>query len=119
MQRTSSAVYGFAAIDDSGRLCPSRPLLETLGWRVGTRLAVTQKDCLLVIARDADGVMVVGGLWTLRLPAAARLFCVLTAGSSMLLAADPTEAQLVVYPPAALDLMTAWLHTSTFARGAS
>jgi hypothetical protein len=99
-------VYGLAAMDCRGRLA-DRAVLAALGWVAGTRLDFRQTAGLLLVSTHPHGVFEVTGQGHLRLPAAVRRCCGLTAGDRVLLAADPTRGLLVVHPPAALDAMVA------------
>ncbi len=101
-QRTMSAVYGLAALDDRGRIA-DRVVLRALGWSAGLRLVIDESRGLLVIYPEAGGPAQVTGQGHLRVPAPLRHRCGLHSGDRVLLAADPGHSRLVVYPPAALD----------------
>jgi hypothetical protein len=103
-QRTSSAVYGMAALDDRGRIA-DRVVLRVLGWSAGLCLVIDEDGGLLVIYPEADGIAQVTGQGHLRVPAPLRHRCGLHSGDRVLLAADPERHRLVVYPPAALDAL--------------
>jgi hypothetical protein len=103
-QRTRSAVYGLAALDDRGRVA-DRVALRALGWSAGLRLTVDESRGLLVVYPDAGGAAQVTGQGHLRVPAPLRHRCGLHSGDRVLLAADPERHRFVVYPPAALDAL--------------
>ena len=63
-----------------------------------------------MISANRRGVFSVTGQGHLRLPATVRRRCGLAAGDRVLLAAEPAEGLVVVYPPAALDTMIARYH---------
>lgn len=82
----------------------------TLGWPPELRLDIRDTDGVLVIHADPAGEFRTTGQGHLRLPARVRRWCGLEVGDRVLLAADPTRGQLVVYPPAVLDSMIAARH---------
>ena len=107
--RTSSTVYGLAAVDCRGRVA-DHAIIAALGWRPGTRLDIRESHGLLVIRPDAHGVSSVTNQGHLRLPAAVRHCCGLIPGDRVLLAADPRCDVLIVHPPAVLDDLLAERH---------
>jgi hypothetical protein len=107
--RTSSAVYGLAAVDCRGRVA-DRAVVHALGWTPGTRLDIHETRGLLVIRADPRGVFSVTTQGHLRLPAPVRHCCGLLPGDRVLLAADPDRDLLIVHPPAALDDLLAPYH---------
>ncbi|WP_444948128.1 AbrB/MazE/SpoVT family DNA-binding domain-containing protein [Micromonospora ureilytica] len=109
-------VYGLAAIDTSGRIA-DRAVIRALGWAPGTRLHIREGSEVIVVRRDQQGVFTVSGQGHLRLPAAVRHWCGLTAGDRVLLAASPPEGLLVVHPPAALDAMVVAAHAGVLGGG--
>ena len=95
--------YGMTAMDDRGRIA-DRIIVAALGWTPDSTLAAEPSDCGVILVRPAVG----GGLRPsaaghLRLPAAIRHRCGLVTGDRLLLAADPSTAELTIYPPAVLD----------------
>jgi hypothetical protein len=109
--RTGDTTYGFSRMDRDGRIAAGDvgPVLE---WSTGTRLAAVYRGHSVVLSPSADGQVILRGSWHLRLPAAIRHWSRLTPGIGVLLAADPSRGELVVYPPAVLDEMTAWLNAA-------
>lgn len=103
-QRTTTTVYGLAAIDDRGRIA-DRVVLRALGWSAGRRLVIDESWGLLVIFPDASAPAQVTGQGHLRVPATLRHRCGLRSGDRVLLAADPEQHRLVVYPSTALDAL--------------
>jgi hypothetical protein len=101
-RRTSSVVYGLAALDDRGRLA-DRVVMRALGWYAGQRLTIDETAGVLTVHSDPNGDYQVTGQGNLRLPAALRHRCGLATGDRVLLAANPDRSRLVIYPPAALD----------------
>lgn len=104
--RTNATVYGMATLDCHGRVA-DHAVQRTLNWTPGQRLAIRETDGLLIIHADPHGVFRVTGQGHLRLPAQVRHCSGLITGDRVLLAANPTRGRLVIYPPAALDAMTA------------
>jgi hypothetical protein len=107
--RTSSVVYGLAAVDCRGRVA-DHAIIAALGWLPGSRLDIRESGGLLVIRPDVHGVFSVTKQRHLRLPAAVRHCCGLIPGDRVLLAADPRRDVLIVYPPAVLDDLLAARH---------
>lgn len=66
-QRTTSAVYGLAALDDRGRVA-DRVALRALGWSAGLRLTIDESRGLLVVYPDAGGAFQITGQGHLRCP---------------------------------------------------
>ncbi len=108
-QRDSRSMYGLATLDCHGRLA-DRKLIAALGWKPGTRLAISETGGLFVVEADRRGVFAVIPQGHIRLPATIRHWCRLTAGDRVLLVADPDAGRLVVHPPAALDAMVGTVH---------
>jgi bifunctional DNA-binding transcriptional regulator/antitoxin component of YhaV-PrlF toxin-antitoxin module len=93
-----------ATVDCRGRIA-DRTVVRALGWAPGTRVGIRQVHGVLVIGAAAGGMTRVSSEGHVRLPAAVRRGCGLVAGDRVLLAADPVAGRLVVYPPAALDML--------------
>lgn len=107
-------VYGLSAVDDRGRLA-DRVVWRALGWTPGTRLQIRVAGGLVVVDADPGGAFAVTRQGHVRIPATIRHWCGLAGGDRLLLAADPTLDRLVVYPPAALDRVTAELDAAALA----
>jgi hypothetical protein len=107
--RLRSTVYGLATVDDRGRVA-DHAVVRALGWGSGTRLDVRESGGLVLVRADLQGVFSVTGQGYLRLPATVRHWCGLVPGDRLLLAADPDQGLLVVYPPVALDAMVTRFH---------
>lgn len=104
--RKSRAVYGIRAVDTNGRVA-DKSVLCALGWCPGDNLTWRVNGGLIVIARPGygkRGVTKYGHLW---LPAEQRRATRIRLGDRVLLAADPDQGLLVVYPPHVLDEMAA------------
>jgi hypothetical protein len=99
-------VYGLATLDDRGRLA-DRAVVRALGWPARQRLAVRETAGLFLLSAATEGALEVTGQGHLRLPALLRHRYGLHAGDSLFLAADTRARRLVIYPPAALDALTA------------
>ncbi|GHG41760.1 MULTISPECIES: hypothetical protein [Amycolatopsis] len=107
--RTSTVVYGLAAVDCRGRVA-HHAVITALGWLPGIRLDIHESCGLLVLRPDAQGVFSVTNEGHLRLPAAVRHCCGPIPGDRVLLAADPGRDVLIVHPPAVLDALLAPRH---------
>lgn len=108
--RTSSVVYGLAAVDCRGRVA-DHAIIAALSWLPGTRLDIRESRGLLLVRPDARGVFNVTNQGHLRLPAAVRHCCGLIPGDRVLLAAGPARDVLIVHPPAVLDDLLAARHS--------
>jgi hypothetical protein len=99
-------VYGMTALDRHGRLA-DRIVLQALGWTAGTRLVIGGTPELVTLQVDRNDNTSAASYVTaqgyLRLPARIRQRCGLWPGDRMLLAADPSQPLLRVYPPSTLD----------------
>jgi hypothetical protein len=101
-RRTSTLVYGLAALDDRGRIA-DHVIMRALGWSAGLRVAVAEASGILTVHTDPAGDHQVTNQGHFRIPAPLRHRCGLAAGDRVLLAADPNRSRLTIYPPAALD----------------
>jgi bifunctional DNA-binding transcriptional regulator/antitoxin component of YhaV-PrlF toxin-antitoxin module len=97
------------AIDRDGRLA-AVGVVAALGWRQGTRLDIRLRGGLVLITADPHAVFRVTRPGHVRLPATVRHWCRLSAGSRVLIVADPVAGRLVVYPPATLRTMITVFH---------
>jgi hypothetical protein len=102
-------IYGMAAIDRDGRLTEA-VVIPVLGWRPGTRVDIRVCGGLVLVTADPHAAFRVTRPGQVRLPATVRHWCGLTAGSRVLLVADPAVGRLVVHPPAAIDAMISGSH---------
>jgi hypothetical protein len=109
----TSLLCGIAAIDVNGRLADGT-VIPSLDWAVNTRLDIRVHGGLVVVTADPQAVFRVTRPGQVRLPATVRHWCTLTAGSRVLLVADPPAGRLVVHPPAALDVMISQYHATVF-----
>jgi hypothetical protein len=107
-------VYGLSALDTRGRLA-DRVVWRALGWTPGTRLQIRTAGGLVVVDADPGGAFAVTRQGHVRIPATIRHWCGLAGGDRLLLAADPALGRLVVYPPEALDRVTAALDAAALA----
>jgi hypothetical protein len=98
-----------AAIDVNGRLADGT-VIPSLDWAANTRLDIRVHGGLVVVTADPHAVFRVTRAGQLRLPATVRHWCTLTAGSRVLLVANPAARRLVVHPPAALEAMISQYH---------
>jgi hypothetical protein len=111
--RVRSSAYGFAVLNDRGRIA-ARSVLGVLGWVPGTRVVVRERGGLVVVTADGGGAARLTPEGHLRVPASARRWCGLRAGSEVLLVADPAEQRLVIHPAALLDAMVTVRHAEVF-----
>jgi hypothetical protein len=109
--RTRQTVYGLATIDHRGRVA-DLAVLRALRWCPGTRLDIREAGRLVLVTASRDGVFRVTRQGYLHLPAAVRRWCGLGTADRVLLAAEPGDGLLVVYPPAALDAMVGEFHAT-------
>lgn len=106
-----STICGTAAIDCNGRLVEAT-VITALDWTPGTRLHIRASGGLVLVSADEGAVFPMARQGQVRLPATVRHWCGLTAGSRVLLVADPAAGLLVVHPPAALHTMITQFHAS-------
>jgi hypothetical protein len=99
-----SMICGTATMDCNGRVAEVA-VIGALGWAPGTRLNIREIGGLVLITADGTGVFGLNAHSNLRLPAIVRHRCGLVAGDRVLLAAEPARGLLVVYPPAAWEVM--------------
>jgi len=96
------AVYGVSRVDASGRVT-GQLITETLGWRAGERLSLTEAAGVIVARRDPGGLVSVLARRSVAIPAALRHRCELRAGDPVLLAALPGQETLAVFTFAVVD----------------
>jgi hypothetical protein len=106
VRRTSAVLYGVSTIDNRGRLVDAR-LMRELAWPPGLALTVAEARGILHITPDAAGTLHITSQGHVRIPAPLRHLCALTPGERVLLAADPDQCRLTVFPPAVLDTLLA------------
>ncbi len=94
-RRTSTVVYGLAALDDRGRVA-DRVIMQALGWSAGLRLDIRETGGVPRVLTDPTGVYQVTSQGHLRLPVALRHRCGLQAGDRVVLAADLDAARLLL-----------------------
>jgi hypothetical protein len=111
--RERSSVYGFAVVNDRGRIA-AQPIVQALGWQPGTPLSIREQAGLVVVTADPSGGSRLTGEGHVRVPVTIRRWCGLEAGCRVLLVADPADARLVVHPAAALDAMISRHHADVF-----
>lgn len=114
--RTSSTVYGLAAVDCRGRIA-DRAVITALGWLPGARLDIRESHGLLLVRPDERGVFSVTKQGHVRLAATVRHCCGLIPGDRVLLAADLRRDVLIVHPPSVLDDLLAVRHAELLGGG--
>lgn len=82
-----------------------RTVMPALGWSAGTDVDIRLDGSRVIIHPNVSGVTTLTQQDHLRLPAAIRHQCGLRPSDRVLLVAD--SGTLVVYPPAALDVLLA------------
>jgi hypothetical protein len=119
--RPKDIVYRLALLDQRGRLAQQAVMTE-LGWRPGYRIDLRLRSIscpgdhavagvagsnfpIVTVTPDPRAGTRIGADGHLRLPAAVRHRCRISAGDPVLLAADPTRQLLILYPPRALDML--------------
>jgi hypothetical protein len=105
-------------MDCRGRVTDRVVVAAWVGAGDRTRLQVRHTGGLVVVAADPGGAFAVTGQGHVRVPATVRHWYGLQAGDRVLLAAGTTRGQLVIYPPAAVDTMTAALDAAVLDDGA-
>ena len=115
--REAGTLYGFASVDGRGRVS-DKAMPRALDWIPGTRLDIRATLGLLVVRACLEGVFTITGQGYLALPASVRRWCDLAAGERVFLAGVPSEGQLLVYPPAALDALISTSRSQLPAGGA-
>jgi hypothetical protein len=93
--------YVVTRMDVSGRLAARSPL-RLLGWEPGCSVVLRIADGCVVVSRSDSGVTV-AGQGCLRLPASVRRVFALGAGDQVLMAVDPRNDMVVLYPASMLD----------------
>jgi hypothetical protein len=111
-------VYGLAAVDDRGRIA-DHAIVKMLGWRADTRLDIRVIGGLIVVATGAAGAWSLTNRGYVRLPSTVRRCCGVEPSDRVLLAAEPAEGVLVVYPPLVMDTMLTRFHAQVMAGDAS
>jgi hypothetical protein len=111
-------VYAMAAVDCNGRVA-ERAVADAMGWSAGIALDLCVRANLILVQADQRGAFVLSPPGYVRLPATIRHRCGLVAGARLLLAADPDQGLLVMYPPSALDGMVAAFQTAALGGGNS
>jgi hypothetical protein len=106
----SQGVYAMAAIDCNGRVA-ERAVIRAMGW-VDLALDVRIQSGLIVVRPDPRGALRPFAPGYLRLPAELRHRCDLVPGARLLLAGDPDEGVLMMYPLAVLDRMVSTFSTA-------
>ncbi|WP_328400973.1 AbrB/MazE/SpoVT family DNA-binding domain-containing protein [Nocardia sp. NBC_00403] len=109
----SSAVHSIRPVDTNGRVI-DKAVLTALDWRPGDLLSWRINGGLIVITRPGYGRRGVTKHGHLSLPAAVRRGAYIGIHDRVLLAADPEQSLLVVYPAHVLDEILA----RRFAEGA-
>jgi hypothetical protein len=120
-ERAATAVYGMTVLDRNGRIADC-VALRALGWTAGIRLVTGGTRELVTLHAATDDSSSGGSCVTpqgyVRLPAQLRHRCGLRPGDRVLLAADPPQQMLRVYPPSTLDdLLAAVPDESDMPRG--
>lgn len=108
--RDDSITLALATLDCHGRVA-DRKIMTALGWTTATALTIRQRQGLIVVDTDRDGVCRLTARLFLHLPAAVRGWCGLRSGDRVLLTARPQQGRLVVHPPAVLGAALDELHT--------
>jgi hypothetical protein len=94
--------FSAAPMDSSGRI-QDRRVVAILGWSCGDHLTITVIGSSVVVQRHAEGVFRMTATPYVALPAPVRSRCRLSAGTRVMLVADPGQDALVVHPPAGPD----------------
>ncbi|MGY4103746.1 hypothetical protein ACW2Q0_29930 [Nocardia sp. R16R-3T] len=101
-----TAVYSVRPVDTNGRVV-DKAVLRVLDWHPGDLLSWRIAAGLIVITRPGYGRRGVTQHGHLSLPAHARRAAGIHHHDRVLLAADPDQRLLVVFPPHVLDEMAA------------
>ncbi len=81
--------------------------MRALGWTPDSSLDIAETGGALVVRAEPAGAFRTTRHGHLVLPARVRRWCGLRVGDRVLLAADPLRQELLVFPPAVLDMMIA------------
>ena len=103
-------LFDVTRLDQSGRLS-GRALVRALGWRAGQRLDITVAGASIVVTASPAGRYALTARGELALPASARALSGIRSGEPVLLTADPTHGQLMMYPATAVAALLADLYT--------
>jgi hypothetical protein len=100
--RSRTTVYGLAIVDDRGRVADGT-LLHALAWTEHTHLSARLDARRILIRPSGDAGATLARRGRLLLPLGLRRGCRIQTGDRVLLAAEPADGILTVYPPAVLD----------------
>lgn len=98
----SRAVHSIRPVDTNGRVV-DKAIVGALDWHPGDLLSWRVTGGLVLITRPGHGRRGITKYGHLSLPAAVRHSAGIRIHDRVLLAADPDQALLVVYPAAVLD----------------
>ncbi|MGW6332217.1 hypothetical protein [Nocardia rhamnosiphila] len=98
----STAVHSIRPVDTNGRVV-DKAIVGALDWHPGDLLSWRVTGGLVLISRPGHGRRGITKYGHLSLPAAVRHSAGICIHDRVLLAADPDQALLVVYPAAVLD----------------
>jgi hypothetical protein len=105
----ASMLYAIGRVDHCGRVT-SRPIVEGLRLRSGSKLEVILADSAILLRASSRGLVIVPCPPRLPLPARARRRYGIQTGDCVLLAAARDFRLVIVHPAAALDAMVTWYH---------
>ncbi|MEU1523929.1 AbrB/MazE/SpoVT family DNA-binding domain-containing protein [Nocardia rhamnosiphila] len=98
----STAVHRIRPVDTNGRVV-DKAIVDALDWHPGDRLSWRVTGGLVLITRPGHGRRGVTKYGHIAIPAAVRHAAGIRIRDRVLLAADPDQALLVVYPAHVLD----------------
>ncbi|WP_280485027.1 hypothetical protein [Nocardia cyriacigeorgica] len=98
----STAVHSIRPVDTNGRVVDTS-VVRALGWSPGDLLSWRVAGGLILITRPGFGRRGITKYGHITLPAAQRRVAGIRVRERVLLAADPDQQLLVVYPAAVLD----------------
>ena len=115
-RHTATVFWTVTSVDDRGRIADRTPL-KVLRWEPSMPVTISVEETAGTVIVRPGGTNAITRQGYLRLPATVRHACRIRAGDRLLVGADPDEAVLFAFTPAAVDAMVAAYHSRVGAPG--